>query len=105
MRPLATTDKTLLRIHRLIALAASPSENEARTAAFLAAKLIRENDVELVYHPTHTERSSSPSEAPRPISAKFDGICRTCGGEIRVGDRILWVAGCGASHSRCGWTP
>ena len=35
------------------------------------------------------------------ITAKFAGTCRSCGGRIRVGDKIEWSAGCGASHVTC----
>ena len=35
------------KIRKLVALTASPNENEARSAAFLACKLIRENQVQL----------------------------------------------------------
>ena len=38
-------DATLERIAKLIRLASSPNENEARNAAFLACKLMRDNDV------------------------------------------------------------
>lgn len=39
--------KLIERINKLIALSASSNENEARNAAYLAAKLIRENGVVL----------------------------------------------------------
>jgi hypothetical protein len=38
-------DAMLERIEKLIRLASSPNENEARNAAFLACKLMRDNDV------------------------------------------------------------
>lgn len=36
---------TLARIEKLVRLASSPNENEARTAAFLACKLMREHEL------------------------------------------------------------
>lgn len=41
-------DKAVERVQKLIALAASSNENEARNAAFQACKIIRENKLEVV---------------------------------------------------------
>lgn len=36
------------------------------------------------------------------ITSKFPGFCKTCKGEIRVGDRVSWVKGIkGVSHASC----
>lgn len=63
------------RIRKLIALAASPNEHEARNASYLAAKLIREHDVQLsLANPALTaleELFSRPSRPPaRPPKAR-----------------------------------
>jgi predicted RNA-binding Zn-ribbon protein involved in translation (DUF1610 family) len=35
------------------------------------------------------------------ITSKYPGTCRSCGGRIRVGERVNWQRGQGASHIAC----
>ncbi|UCC28724.1 MAG: hypothetical protein JSU86_11035 [Phycisphaerales bacterium] len=37
----------------------------------------------------------------RKLRAKYNGTCRNCDGEIRVGDLIYWRRGQGAVHDNC----
>jgi hypothetical protein len=64
---------TLDRVIKLLALANNPNENEGRTAAFLAAKLIRENklviltpdDPRLLGRSSYTHSRPAPDPPPR----------------------------------------
>lgn len=53
------------RVRKLVALSGSPNDNEARTAAFLACRLIREHGLE-VGDAAHGARRASRSEGRRP---------------------------------------
>jgi hypothetical protein len=35
------------------------------------------------------------------IKAKYHGVCKKCGSEIRVGEEIEWSRGSGARHTIC----
>ncbi len=40
------------------------------------------------------------TQNPRTLDAKFAGRCRDCGGEIFVGDKVLWFGrGQGVEHA------
>ncbi len=122
----------LEKVVKLLALATSPNENEARTSAFLAAKLIRENKIVLLApddarlfgrgspppsysHARPPPPPPPPKEPPPPpprrnstefpvrINAKFGGFCRVCLLRYEEGDRIYWMRGDGCSHLACGW--
>lgn len=65
--------KLLTRVQQLIALSASSAEEEARTAAFQACKLIRENKLEIVTSaetpapaPPKPARAAAPPPPPPP---------------------------------------
>ena len=103
--------KALDRIQKLIALASSPNENEARNAALLAVTQIRELGVTL-----SLDGSVAGPERPPPVgtsekpdfirmTSKYAGRCRTCREPYSVGDRIKWMAGKGAAHEACPWAP
>lgn len=102
-------DKALDRIHKLLALAASPQEEEARTAAALAAKMIRAFGVTLSIGGAHTggarvgDETPSTLMKPRIITSQYSGLCRTCGNGYAAGDRIQWLRGKGAAHTTCAW--
>lgn len=53
------------RVRKLVALSGSPNENEGRTAAFLACRLIREHGLEVADPGSGTRRAERPSEPPR----------------------------------------
>lgn len=63
--------KVIERVQKLIALAGSDNENEARNAAFIAVKLIREHNLTLVeedsfeaFRRTFNERRAARREPP-----------------------------------------
>lgn len=109
---------TIGRIENLIALEGSANEHEARSAAFLACKLIREGGYRLVDadHDPWAERAAAASasawaaawpHAERPASrrpppdtrprrhvpstirrAKWSGRCAQCGEEMEEGSEV-----------------
>ncbi len=117
------------KIMKLIALTASPNENEARNAAFLACKMIREQKLEVVeceampspvsyedlfrraaeaaysrpYQPPVYSRTYQP---PKPewhaIRSKYYSLCDGCGCTIDEGEQIWWRKGCRARCLICG---
>jgi hypothetical protein len=102
--------KALDRIRKLIALASSPNENEARNAALLAVTQIRELGVTLSLGTTVAGTGESPNiPVDKPsaiiIPSKFAGRCRACSQPFSVGDSVQWVRGKGAAHEACPWTP
>lgn len=105
------------RIEKLIALAGSANEHEARSAAFLACKLIREGGYRLVEadhdpwaehvaaaaaawaRPRPRAERSAPRKPPpdlrprRPVPsevrrAKWSGRCAQCGEEMEEGSEV-----------------
>ena len=102
--------KLLLRVHQLIALAGSDFEGEARTAAALACKLIRENGLFVLAEipapqipppPPVYEPPTEPRVRRVIIRAKFDSLCQECGDEIWAGSRCAYAKGHGAVHVGC----
>jgi Protein of unknown function (DUF2786) len=121
----------LERVQKLLALAASPNAHEARNAAYLAAKLIREHDLELrepparPRRPSPAPRRSTPKEtsvraphsanrtasskrgvhavkeAPARIESPLGGDCIACGKRYRAGADIFWLDSEGGFHSAC----
>ncbi len=103
------------RVHKLLALAASSNMHEARNAALLAAKLIREHDLELREReapkrktPRPTPRPRRPSskknaklEVPPVIESPLGGDCVVCGKRYRAGTRIHWSDAEGGIHTTC----
>ncbi len=95
---------TLERVEKLIALSASDREEEARTSAMLACKLIREHKLKVVggFLPFPIPViKMKPSADRRVMIAKFDGSCRCCQGAYRKGDRIAWSIAQGPIHLSC----
>jgi len=102
------------RIHKLIALSGSENEHEARSAAFLACKLIREGAYRVVaapvdawadHHAPAWTWGASPAPAERPrrpppdtrprrsVSseigrAKRSGLCAVCGEAFEQGSDV-----------------
>lgn len=112
------------RVMKLVMLASSPNENEARTAAFLACKAIREGKL-LVLSPDDPRLRVRPAPPPPPpprpeppprqayqdakakakerkrIFLKFDGWCRTCRKDLGEGTAAWWASGEGVICERC----
>ncbi len=119
------------RVKKLLALAASPNAHEARNAAFLAAKLIRDHGIEL-FEPTLPPRRASPvprksspketavrpsppprktggskrgvravKEVPARIESPLGGDCVVCGKRYRAGSEIFWLDAEGGFHPAC----
>lgn len=110
---------------KLLALAASPNEHEARNAALLAAKLIREHGLDLVDRrpppkktPSAAARRSTPHDkrtrkssgggrtravpdAPVKIASPLGGDCFHCGRRYRAGTDIYWSDSRGGMHPDC----
>ena len=101
----------MTKVRQLIALATDPgaAAEEARTAAFLAVKLIRKHSLldtdPPPPPPPPPSRPTSPSrdEKARPVKihAKFPGTCRGCGRAFDAGDRVWWLKGVGSRHMGC----
>lgn len=101
----------LARVRALLARAASPAEEEARTCAHIAARLIREHGIELslprssaappTAWPAAPPRGADAVPRRRTISARFAGYCRLCGAHYRVGELVSWARGLGAVHVPC----
>ncbi|MGO8999657.1 MAG: DUF2786 domain-containing protein [Polyangiaceae bacterium] len=119
------------RVHKLLALAASPNANEARNAAYLAAKLIREHRLELrepaggARRPTPSGRKATPEptrvktpppkrkshsskggvhavrEVPTRITSPLGGDCVVCGKRYRAGSEVFWSDAEGGLHPAC----
>jgi hypothetical protein len=116
------------RVHRLLALAESPNENEARNAAVQAARLIRQHRITLVLPEPPFERRATPAprqtppprttpapkrrtpvsnrakriaDVPTVITSPLGGDCIECGGRYRAGSTIYWLASGGGIHGKC----
>jgi hypothetical protein len=80
------------RIEKLIELTTSPNENEARTAAIIACKMIRENGLIVVDREPEQPRVVLDNERII-IRSKFLGRCSDCATRISVGDSCAWARG------------
>lgn len=107
------------RAMKLVMLASSPNEHEARTAAFLACRMIREGKLLLLSpeDPRLRARAAPPPPPPRPepppaqkarepkarklIELRFDGWCRACRVGIPAGQEAWWASGEGVLCGRC----
>jgi len=115
------------KVMRLIALAGNnPNENEARTAAFLACKAIREGGLLLVAKDDPRLRGSrgAPPPPPRPqppppppsyaeakrqaqspprklITLQFPGWCKVCRKDIPADSKAWWLKGDGCVCVGC----
>ena len=99
------------RVKKLLALATSPFPEEARTAAFKAAQLIKEHKIEL-HLPGTSAGAAAPPWSPPPrssgderriITSQFAGWCRVCNCTYAAGEHVAWAKGKGAIHAKC-WT-
>lgn len=110
------------KVMKLIALAGSPNENEARTAAWMACQAIREGGLQVVAStawrappPPPPPRPEPPPPPPRPsyadakkqaverkrITLRYDGWCKVCRTDIPAGAEAWWAAGEGCVCKRC----
>jgi hypothetical protein len=107
------TTRALAKVEKLIALTSSSYSEEARTSAFMACKLIREYNMQVVacgsntfqepaYHPPpKSEPKPQPPAEFIPIQVKHKGPCRHCGTLIDVGEMAFWCKGKGLLHFNC----
>jgi len=103
-----------------MALATSPNEHEARTAALLAVQLMRKHKVLLTVPerkatpqpakrstPQPARRRSTPRgtkkmhDPPAKIVAPLGGDCFHCGGRYRADQQIFWFDAKGGMHVKC----
>lgn len=91
-------NEVLVRLHKLVEMTKSPVEEEARTAALLAIKLILEHKIELRWP---RPPSSIIRYVPTQVISTFNGVCKQCTIPYRKGDPILWVPHRGCTHITC----
>lgn len=91
------------KVQKLIALAASPNEEEARTSARIACHLIRKHGLQLSEgsDPASPSRPARAYRAPQHIVAREASRCWECGEPIRVGDTIQDDEGKQPMHVGC----
>ena len=105
------------RVAQLVALAGSPYEQEARTSAYLACKLIREHGLRIESGQAPTEFIPTAGggrdgehrvEAPPFVAggacratARYAVVCLQCGALIREGQTLWWMRGVGGVHEGC----
>ncbi|MDB4934649.1 MAG: hypothetical protein JWP87_1621 [Labilithrix sp.] len=115
------------RVLQLIALTASPNDNEARNAAMVAVQLIRKHRLVLSLPTTgsggvpRARTKSDPGRAEAPgarrsrssgrgkrvadpperIVAPLGGECVECGARYRADTSIYWFASGGGMHPKC----
>jgi hypothetical protein len=105
------------RVNKLLALATSPNMHEARNAALLAAKLIREHGLELREResPRRKTPRPTPRSTPRPkrpsskknvrvppvIESPLGGDCIVCGRRYKAGTPVHWSDSEGGIHTAC----
>lgn len=109
------------RVKKLIALTASSNENEARNAAYLACRLIREHGYDVVPKVTVAARAVFTSDGwdeairrayesvyvkPEPgwrsIRSKYDAKCVACGCVVDQEEQVWWKQGYGVRCLMCG---
>ena len=105
------------KVTKLIALTASDRMEEARTAAYLACKAIREKGLIVVaelprdvpppppapppWQARKPDYYTSDAPAAKVIRAKFDSACKDCRSEIFAGETCVWIKGQGVWHMEC----
>ena len=109
--------KTLAKVRALLARAGHPNtpEEEARTSAVIAAKMIYSCGLEVNLksqgklpfderQPKPKPKAPSKPKASSPyriITTKFDGWCKSCGDPFDVNDVVAWVKDRGCTHYDC----
>jgi uncharacterized protein DUF2786 len=102
------------KVHKLIALSSSPYEEEARTAAIMACRLIREHGFVVISAGSKNAKQQNREEYQddyrktrednpewRFIFAKFGGRCKVCHKYYDVDDPVYWKKGAGCIHEDC----
>jgi len=95
------------RVNKLLALAASPNLHEARNAAVLAAKLIREHGLVVqeagrkVTPKPRRPSSKKNARVPPIIESPLGGDCVVCGRRYRAGTDVHWSDAEGGIHTTC----
>jgi hypothetical protein len=105
------------RVNKLLALATSPNMHEARNAALLAAKLIREHNLEIRESDGVKRKTPRPTPRPTPkprrpsskknarvppvIESPLGGDCAVCGKRYRAGSEVHWSDADGGIHTGC----
>lgn len=103
--------RALVKVSALIARAvdAGASTEEQRTSAWIACRIIKENDLHVsereLARPSPAASSyyspPPPVDSRRVISSQYDGRCRECDQPYEAGDRVAWARGEGAVHVTC----
>lgn len=81
------------RVQKLLAMSTSPVEEEARTAAHMACKLIIEHGL---LKPAQS--TAADNTRPRRFPSGYSGVCKHCGEPYAAGEYILWKRGHGTTH-------
>ena len=91
----------ILRVDALIARACCPgaSEEEQRTCAVIAVRLVREHDLLRRDEDDGVDDDDEPTW--RIIRSRFRGACRRCGADIYAGDACAWARSNGAICLAC----
>jgi len=99
--------RVLAKVQKLVALSASSQIEEARTSSYMACRLIREHDLQVVScmedpkpEPEHHE-DQEPSLQYKSIRVKHKSYCRHCNHVIYPGEMALWCKGRGLLHYHC----
>lgn len=105
--------EVLDRVKKLLAMAESPVEEEARTAALMAAKLINQyklvvSEQALVSPPPtvivrpvqRRPRNGWYNDEPTIMRSKRGSLCRACGRPIRPGETVV-SKGATETHEAC----
>jgi hypothetical protein len=107
---LMTRERVIDKVNKLLALASSPEMEEARSAAHMAAQLIRDNQLQIIdpteRHPAQQETWGGSWGKRDPhdgfvITSKYPGRCKGCHRAYDEGDRIFWKKGVGSWHEAC----
>lgn len=93
------------RLEKLMAMAGSPVQEEARTAALMAVTLMKKHGIRLSLPddapaPRARQKPRAPEVVAHAKTAKVDGFCKQCGGVYFRGDSV-WVGRSGVTHAQC----
>lgn len=89
------------KARNLVRLAVDPAaaENEARTAAVFACRMIHEHGLlDVNQEPEHAPAVRQNNAVPKRIRVRFGDSCRVCHMWIDEGATALWAQGVGLVH-------
>jgi hypothetical protein len=96
----------LERVRKLVALAASSSEEEARTSALIACRLILEHGFVVGEKPVWAPKFPAPPPPPTsPLGfarARSFGECAACSRLYFPGEEVVTMPGLRSAHVTCG---